>query len=120
MRDGAHIVLGIQVGALGDEVLEAVELALGSRLHEGRLAVLRRRGGGVTRGVSGGAEGRAARVADSERVEGEDGGGCGSGWRGGAHPFCGFEVHPLLHKAGEGGKLTLPRRVAKSLLRLRA
>ena len=49
-RGGAHLVCGIHVGALGDEVLEAVELAVDSRLHEGRPAVLRRRGGGATRG----------------------------------------------------------------------
>eukprot|EP00964_Phaeocystis_antarctica_P028639 scaffold16162_cov56-Phaeocystis_antarctica.AAC.1 len=44
------MALGIQVGALGDEVLEAVELAVVSRIREGRLAILRRRGGGATRG----------------------------------------------------------------------
>ena len=49
-RAAAHIVLGIHVGALGDEVLEAVELAVVSRPHEGRVAVLRRRGGGAKRG----------------------------------------------------------------------
>ena len=49
-RAAAHIVLGIQVGALGDEVLEAVELAAQSRPNEGRVAFLRRRGGGATRG----------------------------------------------------------------------
>eukprot|EP00964_Phaeocystis_antarctica_P072379 scaffold44241_cov30-Phaeocystis_antarctica.AAC.1 len=49
-QGGAHIIRGLKVGALGGEVLEAVELAVGSRLHEGRPAVLRRRGGGATRG----------------------------------------------------------------------
>eukprot|EP00964_Phaeocystis_antarctica_P112648 scaffold76785_cov35-Phaeocystis_antarctica.AAC.1 len=49
-QSDAHLVCGIHVGALGDEVLEAVELAVGSRLREGRPAVLRRRGGGATRG----------------------------------------------------------------------
>ena len=49
-RAAAHIVLGIQFGALGDEVLEAVELAGLSRIHERRAAGLWRRGGGATRG----------------------------------------------------------------------
>ena len=49
-RGGAHVACGLKVGALGDEVLEAVEVAVASRLHEGRVAVLRRRGGGATRG----------------------------------------------------------------------
>eukprot|EP00964_Phaeocystis_antarctica_P073958 scaffold45427_cov54-Phaeocystis_antarctica.AAC.1 len=49
-RAAAHVVLGIHVGALGDEVLEAVELAVVSRRYEGREAVLRRRGGGAIRG----------------------------------------------------------------------
>ena len=71
-RGGAHVVRGLKVGALGDEVLEAVELAVDSRLHEGRVAVLRRRGGGATRGkrrrcgrgssAGGGRRGRRARV----------------------------------------------------------
>ena len=47
---GAHCGCGLKVGALGDEVLEADELAFASRPHEGRHAVLRRRGGGATRG----------------------------------------------------------------------
>ena len=49
-RAAAHNALGIQVGALGNEVLEAVELAYSSRRHEGRAAFLWRRGGGATRG----------------------------------------------------------------------
>ena len=49
-QGGAHPVCGLKVGALGDEVLEAVELAGQSHPHEGRHAVLRRRGGGATRG----------------------------------------------------------------------
>eukprot|EP00964_Phaeocystis_antarctica_P017199 scaffold9492_cov33-Phaeocystis_antarctica.AAC.1 len=48
-RAAAHPGLGIQVGAVGDEVVEAVELAVVSRPHEGRPAELRRRGGGATR-----------------------------------------------------------------------
>ena len=44
-----HLVRGLKVGAVGDEELEAVEIAVESRLNEGRLAVLRRRGGGATR-----------------------------------------------------------------------
>jgi len=49
-RGGAHRAFGLKVGALGDEVLEAAEPAFDSRIHEGRAAVLRRRGGGATRG----------------------------------------------------------------------
>ena len=41
-RGGAHIVFGLKVGALGDEVVEAVELAVPSRRHEGRESVLRK------------------------------------------------------------------------------
>ena len=48
-RGGAHIACGLKLGALGNEVLEAVELAELSRMYEGRLAVLRRRGGGTIR-----------------------------------------------------------------------
>ena len=44
----------------------------------------------------------------------------GAGGRGGAHPVCGLEVHPLLHEALEGGEVAILRRIAKSLLRLRA
>ena len=45
----------------------------------------------------------------------------GAGGRGGAHgAACGLEVHPLLHEALEGGEVAHHRRVAKSLLRLRA
>ena len=40
-RGGAHVVCGLKIGALGDEVLEAVELAEDNRMHEGRDAVLR-------------------------------------------------------------------------------
>ena len=42
--------LSPKLGTLGDEVLEAVELAVASRVQEGRPAALRRRGGGDTRG----------------------------------------------------------------------
>jgi hypothetical protein len=49
-RGGAHVVCGVKLGTLGDEVLEAVEVAVVSRPHEGRPAELRRRGGGATRG----------------------------------------------------------------------
>ena len=42
------------------------------------------------------------------------------GGRGGAHLVCGIHVHPLLHEALEGGEVALLRRIAKSLLRLRA
>ena len=44
----------------------------------------------------------------------------GAGWRGGAHPVCGLEVHPLLHEALEGGEVAARRRIEKRLLRLRA
>jgi hypothetical protein len=42
------------------------------------------------------------------------------GWRGGAHRACGIHVQPLLHEAGEGGEVALPRRLDKSHLCLRA
>jgi hypothetical protein len=76
-RAAAHIALGIRVGALGDEVLEAAELAVASRLHEGRVAVLRRRGGGATRGQrrrrGAGHRGRRAARAEGEGAEGAGG-----------------------------------------------
>ena len=117
-RGGAHLVCGLKVGTLGDEVLEAVELASISRQHEGRPAVLRRRGGGATRGE------RRRRGAGAAGAAGGEGGGrgaegpVGGGWRGGAHLAFGLEVHPLLHEALEGGEVAIPRRSEKSLLRL--
>ena len=68
--------------------------------------------GGEARGSRGG--GRRVR-----RARGAGGWG-GAGGRGGAHPAFGLEVHPLLHEALEGGEVAPLRRLAKSLLRLRA
>ena len=87
-------------------------------MYEGRHVVLRRRGGGATR-VSGGGEGGAAGAAGGEGG-GRGAEGAGGGSRGVAHAVCGLKVHPLLHEALEGGEVAIPRRLAKSLLRLRA
>jgi hypothetical protein len=120
-RGGAHVGCGLKAGAPGDEVLEAVELAVVSRLHEGREAVLRRRGGGATRGErAGGGEGGAAAGRRAARAVGEVAEGAAGGSRGGAHLICGLEVHPLRHEALEGGEVALPCRLDKILLRLRA
>ena len=76
-RGGAHVVCGLKLGTLGDEVLEAVELAFESRPHEGRPAVLRRRGGGATRGErrrrGAGQQGRRAARAEGEGCRGLEG-----------------------------------------------
>ena len=67
-QGGAHLVRGLKVDTLGDEVLEAVELAFGSRMHEGRVAALRRHGGHT-------------RSAAAVRARGSrDGGRRGRGW----------------------------------------
>eukprot|EP00964_Phaeocystis_antarctica_P110829 scaffold75167_cov56-Phaeocystis_antarctica.AAC.2 len=108
----AHVVPDIHVDTLGGEVLEAVELALSSRIHEGRAAA-------APHAVSGGGEGGAAGAAGGEGG-GRGADGCGGGWRGGAHLVCGIHVHPHLDEALEGGEVAIPRRLAKSLLRLRA
>jgi hypothetical protein len=72
-RGGAHLGCGLKVGALGDEVLEAVELAVPSRPHEGRATVLRRRGGGATRR-------ERRRGGRGSRGGGRRGRGGGGGW----------------------------------------
>ena len=54
------------------------------------------------------------------RAVGEGCRGLGGGWRSSAHVASGLELHPLLHEALEGGEVALTRRIAKSLLRLRA
>ena len=128
-RGGAHIVFGLKVGALGDEVVEAVELAVPSRRHEGRESVLRKaRRRRHTRSAA------AARAGQQGAAGGEGGGrgaeGAGGGWRGSAHAICGIHVHPrshealeggeLRHEALEGGEVALLRRLDKSQLRLRA
>ena len=41
-QGGAHRPCGLKVGAAGDEEVEAVELAVARRIHEGRAAVLQR------------------------------------------------------------------------------
>ena len=65
--------LGIQADALGDEAVDAAEVAVGSRPYEGRPAVLRRR----QRAVSGGGEGRAQQGGG----RGDSGGrGADGGW----------------------------------------
>ena len=69
--------------------------------------------------VNGGGEGWAARVAGG-KGGGRRAEGAGGGWQDVAHIGCGLKVHPLLHEAGEGGEVALLRRLAKSLLRLRA
>ena len=103
-RAAAHIVLGIHVGALGDEVLEAVELALLSHPHEGRAAILRRRGGGANSAVSGGSEGGAAGAAGGE------GGGRGgrglraAGWAALA-PSAAFTLAPLAVRCSRQSRL---------------
>ena len=74
--------------------------------------------GGTGRRLREGAGQQGRRAA---RAEGESGGGRECGLLGGAHPFCGLEVHPLFHEAGEFGEVALPRRLKnKGLLRLRA
>ena len=65
------MALGIHVGALDDEVVDAVVSAMESRVHEGRIAVLRRRGGGARHAVSGGGERGAAQGRRVARAEGE-------------------------------------------------
>ena len=71
--------------------------------------------------VSGGGEGRGNRGSGRGGRRARGAGGWGGGWRGGAHvAVCGLEVHPLLHEALEGGEVALLRRIAKSLLPLRA
>ena len=73
-RAAAHMgALGIQADALGDEAVDAAEVAVGSRPYEGRPAVLRRR----QRAVSGGGEGRAQQGGG----RGDSGGrGADGGW----------------------------------------
>ena len=64
---GAHVVCGLKLGALGDEVLEAAELASDSRLHQGRNAPLRSARGGVSIVSGRGGEGEASEVARGGR-----------------------------------------------------
>ena len=93
-RGGAHVVCGLKVGTLGDEELEAVDLACSHRTHKGRPAVLCGGATAAPHAVSVGGEGGAAGAA------GGDGGGreaeeVGRGWRGGAHVVCGLEIGTL-------------------------
>jgi hypothetical protein len=91
-RAAAHHALGIQLGTLGDEVVDAVELAVVSRPYEGRPAGLRRvarrrrhtrsdaavrEGGGG--GRSGGRRGDRGGVEGPPRGPGGGGGGGGGG-----------------------------------------
>ena len=70
--------------------------------------------------VSGGGEARGSRGGGRRGRRARGGGGWGGGGRGGVHPAFGLVVHPLLHEALEGGEVAVHRRIAKSLLRLRA
>jgi len=77
-------------------VVEAVELAVSSRIHEGRDAVLRRHGGGATRNEwprRGWGDRRGGRRRRRARARVRRGG--GGSWRVGAHIICGIHVGAL-------------------------
>ena len=102
----ALLVRGLKVGALGEEVLQADEIgvmASRGRMHESRLAVLRRRGGGATRGErwrrGAGQQGRRAAT-----VEGE---GAGGGWWGGAYLVCGLKLSAVGDEVLEAAELAV-------------
>ena len=65
-RGGAHVVCGLKVGTLGDEELEAVDLACSHRTHKGRPAVLCGGATAAPHAVSVGGEGGAAGAAGGE------------------------------------------------------
>ena len=108
-RGGAHLVCGVKLGTLGDEVLEAVELAKASRAQEGRRAVLRRRGGGATRGErrrrGAGQQGRRA-----ARAEGEGRRGLGGAAGGAALTLSvAFTLAPLVTRSSRKSSLPAAR-----------
>ena len=75
LRGGAHRVSGLKFGTLVDEVVEAVEVGVVSRLHEGRFAFLRRHGAPHAVGGRSAAAARAGQQGRrAARAEGEGGG----------------------------------------------